>query len=143
MVAFYSEGQYVSKDLDFVNMYFATRKKIRAAMEEIEFLEDGRHFVHPETKLFIEFPPGPLSVGNQIVSDCIMVSSQSGSVRILTPADCVKDRLAAFYYWNDHQCLIQAQMVCKNQNVDIGEIEDWSKKEGKTALFLEIKSRLK
>jgi len=32
---------------------------------------------------------------------------------LLTPTDCVKDRLAAYFFWNDLQSLGQAVMVVK------------------------------
>ncbi len=54
---------------------------------------------------------------------------------LLTPADCVKDRLAMYYHWHDPQALEQAVMVAKAQKVDLNEVELWSKKEGKTAEY--------
>jgi len=56
----------------------------------------------------------------------------------MSPTDCVKDRLAAFYHWNDRQSLEQAILVSRRQSVDLKEIRRWSLKEGmadKLALF--------
>jgi len=50
-------------------------------------------------------------------------------LKILTPTDCVKDRLAAFYHWGDSQCLEQAVMVSLAQNIDYENIKNCSKKE--------------
>jgi len=41
----------------------------------------------------------------------------------------VKDRLAAYFHWNDRQSLEQALLVAKAQPVDIKEIRRWSKAE--------------
>lgn len=49
-VSFYSSNKYVSKDLDLINTNFAKRSKIKSAMEELGFQEQGRYFMNPETK---------------------------------------------------------------------------------------------
>jgi hypothetical protein len=50
---------------------------------------------------------------------------------MLSPTDCVKDRLAKFYAWNDAQALYQALLVVATQPVSFREIERWSiKSEG-------------
>jgi hypothetical protein len=53
----------------------------------------------------------------------------------MTPTDSVKDRLAAFYHWNDHQALDQATMVSKSQKTDFHEVKRWSEKEGHTEKY--------
>ena len=58
-VSIYSSNRYVSLDLDLVNPYFAKRRALRETMQEIGFHEEGRHFKHPDTQFFVEFPPGP------------------------------------------------------------------------------------
>ncbi|MFB3887382.1 MAG: hypothetical protein ACE144_19350 [Thermodesulfobacteriota bacterium] len=64
-VSIYSSDKYVSTDLDLVNVRFTKRRDIRSAMLEIGFQEEGRHFRHADTEFLIEFPPGPLSVGEE------------------------------------------------------------------------------
>jgi len=54
-VGIYSNYKYVSKDLDFVNVFAKNRRIIRTAMAGIGFEEGGRYFKHPETEFFIEF----------------------------------------------------------------------------------------
>ena len=57
------------------------------------------------------------------------LKTKLGEIKLLTPTDCVKDRLASFYFWNDWQSLDQAIMVCKKEKINIDEIKKWSKKE--------------
>ena len=57
------------------------------------------------------------------------ISSNFGQIKILSPTDCVKDRLAAYIYWDDKQSLEQAIMVTRDQIVDIDEIKRWAKEE--------------
>jgi len=130
-VSFYSSNKYVSKDLDLINASFAKRSKIKSVMEKIGFEEKGRYFINSDTKFFVEFPDGPLSVGEEPVKEVSEFELATGTLRILSPTDCVKDRLCAFYFWNDLQGLEQAVLVAKSQNIDLKEVERWSKAEDK------------
>jgi len=141
-VSIYSSDRYVSKDLDLVNIHFAKPRDISAAMEEIGFQEDGQHFKHPDNEFFVEFPLGPLSVGEEPIKDIEERKLTTGVLRIISPTECVKDRLAAYYHWNDLQCLEQASLVAGMNDIDLKEVERWSKVEGKIAEFRQIRNRL-
>ncbi|MBN1450091.1 MAG: hypothetical protein JW963_03675 [Anaerolineales bacterium] len=141
-VSFFSSEKYVSKDLDLVNVNFAKRSKIKAVMETVGFQEQGRYFVSPETQFSVEFPDGPLSVGEEPVKEVKEFALSTGTLRIVSPTDCVKDRLCAYYFWNDQQGLVQAVLVAESQNVDLKEIERWSIVEGKEREFQIFKARL-
>jgi len=143
VVSIYSKNRYVSKDLDFVNIYAARRNSIQAAMEELGFHEEGRYFIHSDTQFFIEFPPGPLTIGDEPVKQIDELEFPTGTLKIISPTDCVKDRLAAYYHWGDQQCLVQATLVAQLQHIDFKEVERWSKLEGKLDDFEKISSRLR
>jgi len=64
-VSLYTAGQYVSYDLDFIENLSSGRRKLKKILEQIGFHEEGRYFKHPETDYFLEFPPGPLAVGDE------------------------------------------------------------------------------
>ncbi|NOH01498.1 MAG: hypothetical protein HND47_05745 [Chloroflexi bacterium] len=130
-VSFYTSNKYVSKDLDLINTGFAKWSRIKSVMKRLGFNEQGRYFVNPETAYFVEFPDGPLSVGEEPVNEVSEFELATGVLKILSPTDCVKDRLCAFYFWNDHQGLEQAVLVAKSQSVNLKEIKRWSKVEGK------------
>jgi hypothetical protein len=140
-VSIYSSNKYVSMDLDLVNVRFAKRQTIRSAIQEIGFHEEGRHFRHPDTDLLIEFPPGPLAVGEEPVKKVDEHKLPTGILRIISPTDCIKDRLAGYYHWNDLQCLEQASLVAEAIEIDLKEIERWSRVEGKLGEFKRIKPR--
>lgn len=141
-VSFYSSNQYVSNDLDLINAGFARRSKIKAVMENLDFTEKGRYFTHPETPYFVEFPDGPLSVGEEPVREISEFPLATGTLRVLSPTDCVKDRLCAFYFWNDLQGLAQAILVATSQPVSLEEIQRWSEVEGKGQEFKVFTERL-
>ncbi len=134
-VAYRTENRYVSFDIDLVNIYMVARKRIDEVMRALGFDEEGRYFKHPESQWFIEFPPGPLTVGVEPVGKVDEIQLPTGVLRILTATDSVKDRLAAFYHWRDEQCLRQAMLLRQNAEVDLQEVERWSAAEGKLAEF--------
>jgi hypothetical protein len=141
VIEIYSVGEYVSLDLDMVNCYLMKRSAIRESLEEIGFMEKARYFIHPDTEYLVEFPPGPLTVGDEPVKDVEEIRLSTGILKVISPTDCVKDRLAAYYHWGDRQGLVQAIMVAKRNEIDMGEIERWSAVEGKQEQFEEIKKR--
>ena len=95
-----------------------------------------------DTDLFVEFPAGPLAVGEEPVRRVDEMQLPTGILRILSPTDCVKDRLAAFYHWDDRQSLEQALMVAEDNTVDIDEIRRWSEREGKPERFHQFRDML-
>lgn len=138
-VTIYTHDCYFSYDLDFVERFTTSRKELRIAMAELGFYEEHRYFKHHDTKLIIEFPAGPLSVGSEPVKQIEELSFETGTLFLLSPTDCVKDRLAAYYFWNDRQALEQAKLVSKNQPVDLDEIRRWSEVEDQLEKFEKIK----
>ncbi|MDO9578611.1 MAG: hypothetical protein Q7J16_12060 [Candidatus Cloacimonadales bacterium] len=142
-VTIYSDNQYISMDIDFVETYYTKRKDLKKYLVEIGFTEENRYFKHPETDYFIEFPPGPLAVGEEAIKEIQTIHTDVGELRIISPTECVKDRLASFYFWNDRQCLNQAIMVAKNNEINLEEVKRWSLKEGEEKKFNEFESLLK
>lgn len=129
-VTIYSNNQYESRDLDFVSDDSLNR--LDPMMAELGFARKGqqRHYENSKCPYFVEFPPSPLTVGEEFVRKTAIIKNKFGRLRLLRPADSVKDRLAAFYHWNDRQSLDQAVMICKTKRIDLREIRQWSKKEG-------------
>lgn len=142
-VAIYSSDKYVSKDLDMVRTYSAGRRPISAAMSEIGFVEEeARYFKHPNSEHIVEFPPGPPTVGEEPVGRIDEIEYSTGTLRIVSPTDCAKDRLAAYYHWQDRQSLVQAVMVADENKVNLQEIERWSRGEGKLDKFEDFRAQL-
>lgn len=81
-VAFYTRDQYVSKDLDLINAGFARRSRIKSVMENLGFQEQGRYFIHSETAFFVEFPDGPLSVGEEPVKEVSEFQLPTGTLKV-------------------------------------------------------------
>ena len=140
-VSIYSENRYESFDLDFIENIASKRKDIVKALSQIGFFEDNKYFKHAETEYFIEFPKGPLAIGREPVSEPNVIEFETGQLMLLSPTDSVKDRLSAYYHWNDKQCLDQAILIIENNRIDIEEIQRWSEQEGKLLEFNLIKEK--
>lgn len=141
VVAIYTEGLYRSGDLDMVPDDFQ-RSKIPEVMQNIGFLPGkSRHYRNPECDhLFIEFPPGPVELGDEypVVPD--EIPYQGRTIRLLSPTDCVKDRLAAYIHWKRRACFDQALLVCRRQKerVNLDDVRQWCEQEGGQTSFNEL-----
>ncbi|MBP7845799.1 MAG: hypothetical protein KA116_13410 [Proteobacteria bacterium] len=144
VVSIYSEGAYESGDLDFVltDMFV---KNLPSIMGEIGFFKKGgRHYEHPECKhLFVEFPSSFLEIGedNQISPDEIIV--EGTKIKILSPTDCVRDRLAGYMYFKSRDNFDQAILVAKKHPVNIAKIKKWCANEKHSEVFDEFHMALK
>lgn len=87
--------------------------------------------MHASCPYTLEFPPWPLAVGQQLIREWTTILVGTLSIQILTPTQCVMDRLAAFYHWRDRQALDQAVAVASAHPVDLEEVRRWSVAEGK------------
>ena len=141
--AIWSRGRYESKDIDFVERGMASRRDVRKVMSSLGFRERGREFEHDETPFTVEFPSGPLAVGDEPVREIQERILKTGRLRLLSPTDCVKDRLAAFYHWKDSQSLEQAAAVVAESPVDLAEVERWSVAEGALTEFTTFRRYIK
>lgn len=113
-------------------------------MRKIGFKKKGRHFIHPECKhLFIEFPRGPLEIGDDfnIIPDEVEVEGKT--IKILSPTDCVKDRLATYVHFKDRVGIEQALLVAKMHPVKLEAIERWCEQERAEEVFEEFIKLLK
>lgn len=112
-------------------------------MLELGFKEEGKYFIHDDTKYFIEFPSGPLGVGDEPINKVDTIDTKYGTLKLLTSTDCVKDRLAAYFHWDDEQSLTQAIWVASKNEIDLKSIESWSRNEQSMKKFNKFIDALK
>ncbi|MFW6134868.1 MAG: hypothetical protein ACOC5R_04770 [Elusimicrobiota bacterium] len=125
----------MSKDLDFVT--YSSIKKVKPVLEKLGFKQEGkRRFVNKDCEFYIEFVAPPVGIGHQSpIENFSELDTEEGKIELFTPADCVKDRLSAFYHWADTQSLKQAIMVARKQKIDLNEVKKWSKEENALEKF--------
>lgn len=127
-VSIYTKNKYLSSDLDFVSN--ASIKEISPVLSELGFKrKSSRHFIRKECPFFIEFVSSPAAIGSEPIKEKTVMKTKLGNIILLTPTDSIKDRLAAYYHWNDPQALEQALMLAKAQKINLREIKRWSEKE--------------
>jgi len=129
-VSIYSNNKYQSYDLDMVAD--APLRVIERILSEIGFTRTaGRLFKKKGCDFVIDFVAPPLAIGQDPVAEVQILKKRTAVLKLLTPTDCVRDRLAAYYYWNDPQSLEQAVMVAKKQKsaIRLPVIKKWSARE--------------
>lgn len=141
-VSIYTNNAYQSHDLDFVT--HSSLKGITPLLKKIGFLrESTRHFTRKDCPFFVEFVAPPAAIGDEPVTDKRVMRTKYGNIVMLTASDSVKDRLAAYFHWQDPQSLEQAVLVAGSQKVDLKEIRSWSRKEGFEKKYRDFEKRLK
>ena len=138
----YSGGAYQSHDLDFILRGGGTRKGLDDAMASIGFRREGDRYVHPSTPFFVEFPRGPLAIGDDFDIRPVVLQLQRGSALALSATDACRDRLAAFYHWSDRQSLYVAVEIALRHRVNIARVRRWSEDEGFDDRFAEFRQEL-
>ncbi|MFS8563177.1 MAG: hypothetical protein LVR00_02120 [Rhabdochlamydiaceae bacterium] len=127
-VSIYSENRYQSMDVDFVT--YIELKPIEKILGKYGFKRLGRCFTHKECPYVIDFVNPPVTIGQEAIHQFNTLTSSSGTLQLLSPTDCVKDRLASFFYWDDKQALDQAFLVAQEHSIDIKNLKCWAKAEG-------------
>ncbi len=141
-VSIYTKNKYLSSDLDFVSS--TSIKEISTALLELGFeRKSSRHFEKNDCPFFIEFVSPPAALGREPVMETNVLKTRLGDIVLLTPTDSVKDRLAAYYHWNDPQALEQALMLATAQKINLQEVKRWSAKEGQREKYNAFVNMLK
>ena len=138
----YSRGEYQSSDLDFILQSAVTTGQLDAVMESIGFFREGNSYRHPRNLFFVEFPAGPLGIGDEINIRPVVYRVGGVDIRALSATDSCRDRLAAFYHWNDRQSLMTAVQIAKHSKVNLKTVRAWSKREEASDRYSEFLSLL-
>lgn len=142
VVSIYTNGAYESGDLDFI-VQNLMKNKVPSIMAEIGFKRKGRHYAHPDCKhLFVEFPSGPLGIGEDYNIKPVEYKESGSIFKILSPTDCIKDRLASYIYFKSNECLDQAVLVAKNQPFKKAAVRKWCLGENAEWAFKDFSSKL-
>ncbi len=136
-------GAYSSVDVDFVLLGEIERSALDEALASLGFRRSRDRYVHAETEFFVEFPRGPLAIGTD---DRIRpVEYVSGSLRCLalSATDSCRDRLAAFYHWNDRQSLEVAIRIALDNRLGWHVIRRWSAEKASAERYDEFLQELR
>ena len=138
----HSKGDYLSQDLDYIIRNSVSRTQLDQAMLAVGFARTGSEYRHPELQFFVEFPRGPLAIGDDDLVEPIEIRVGAVKVLTLSATDSCRDRLAAFYHWNDLQSLRVAATIARRRKVNLEVIRAWSVREGRYAEFRQFEREL-
>ncbi|MBS1700517.1 MAG: hypothetical protein JST12_02565 [Armatimonadetes bacterium] len=128
----YAPEAYQSHDLDFILEYY---DGLSPLLTNLGFYEKHRQYKHPNFSWTLEFPPGPLAIGGDYdIAPTRLVNPDTGyRLDILSPTDCVRDRLTHFLAptHSDFSALDQAVAVAHaiRPKIDLDLIRAWALKE--------------
>lgn len=140
---FHAPSAYQSKDLDFVLTIQGQGGE--QALKSIGFRRKSDFYVHDRTHLTLDFPRGPLAIGDGLVTKWNTERRDTALLHVLSPTDSRRDRLASFLFWNDFVGLEQALAVANAKPLEIqfDRIRDWCGREGHAEKFEVFATRLK
>ena len=129
------------RGLDFV--ITLTGEQGEAELRALGFSRRGNFYEHPTVVFTLEFPPGPLAVGEERITAWDTLRRGDELLHVLTPEDSCRDRLASWLFWNDLQGVEQALAVHAAQpdRVSLERLRDWAGREGQVKRFELYESR--
>lgn len=138
----YSGGIYQSEDLDLVLSSGPTQRELDDAMAAVGFARRDAQYFHEKSDVFVEFPRGPLAIGQDLGVTPVRLKVGRSNVRALSATDSCRDRLAAFYHWNDRPSLEVAVAIALRHRVNLKAVRAWSNGEGASRKFEEFQKEL-
>jgi len=107
-VELYTAGAYTTGDLDFIG---DVTDKAAESLREAGFEREGRHWIHREAELFVEFPVSAVQAHERAA----IVKVGRFSVLTLSPEDMIVDRLAAWQFSSSTTDGASALLIWKAQ----------------------------
>jgi hypothetical protein len=135
-------GAYLSRDIDFILEGRVEVTELDAAMAAAGFARQANRYLHPQSPFWVEFPRGPLAVGADLKIAPRPLGDEAADTLALSPTDSCRDRLAAFYHWNDRQSLEVALLIAVRNEIDFDLVRRWSVGEGHLARYEEFRREL-
>ncbi len=115
-VELYSGGAYRTGDLDFVG---TLGRDAERQLESVGFRKSGRHWIHDEHRLFLEFSGSELAEGETAA----IIKFGEYAVLVIGLEELIVDRLAAWRFWNSE---IDGVNAFRLVQVEPGRI-DWQR----------------
>lgn len=137
-VEIYTANLYLTKDIDMVKTNYKSSRELNYAMAKLGFQKKGRIFVNATTEITVEFPSGPLSVGDESVAKTTIAKVANGDIPILQASDVIKYRLAAYIHWKDKQSLVQALAILTKHPIKLQILKSFCNQEGDKSAYLTL-----
>lgn len=132
----YSKGKYISGDLDFVlDSMFIKHNQVEQKLKKIGFIKDGVIYRHPDCKFTLEYKSPPIEIGEDSRVEPEIIDQDGVSIKILTPTDCIKDRLNKYHLYKDYEAFDAAVSVAIEQGFVIEKVERFCRENNIQVVF--------
>lgn len=124
-VGLYSGGAYTTGDLDLVGPVTVDLERGLAAAG---FRREGRHWIHEEAQVFLEFPGRSLAPDER----ALWVVLRGQRLRVISLEDLLVDRLGAWQYWESSVDGVNALLLWRvaGGGMDVDRLERRVHEEG-------------
>ena len=103
-VELFAGGAYVTGDMDFVG---AVPAAVVKTLFDVGFTRYGRHWIHDEGRIFLEFPSACLSSSEKAQDRTF----HGHRILIVSPEDLLVDRLSAWSHWESELDGVNAYLI--------------------------------
>jgi hypothetical protein len=143
--ALYAPEAIQSYDLDFILHLGGSGGAPVRALEALGYRRTGEHYTHVVNRFILEFPQGPLAIGNELIKTWDTLREGDRVLYILSPTDSCRDRLAAFFHFRDRSALESARAIyaAQAERIDLARIRRWSRREGAAKGFKEFEALIR
>jgi hypothetical protein len=133
-VELYTRGGYATGDLDFVG---DIPPAVARLLEAEGFRKEGRHWIHDEGRIYLEFPSSTLEPEAEVAR----VRFGRHEVLVVSPEDILVDRLASWQFWKSSSDAAGAYLVWRSQadRMDVARIERLADKMGVAKAYRSLK----
>ncbi|MCW5946033.1 MAG: hypothetical protein KIT74_03285 [Fimbriimonadales bacterium] len=133
----YAPNHDQSIDLDFMIEFAESSSKGSVVLNSHGYRVENSIFFDESDPYTVGFVRGPIMIGEDEVRACNTLRERNCQLNVLTPTDCVRDRLAPFTFYRDRSSLQQAPWVANEQwdSMDLEAIERWCRREGEKERF--------
>lgn len=131
-----------SMDVDFIATFVTSRRDFEQVLAELGYLPNGRIYSCPGQIVTLDIPDDRILIGSTETYRYETLHRDGLILNILTPTDCVRDRLCGYYFWGDTSSLNSALQVANLHTIDLALVEAWSKEEGELEKFQTFQRRL-
>jgi hypothetical protein len=105
-------GAYTTGDLDFAG---TVPKEIAARLRESGFEKKGRHWLHAEGELFLDFPSEQIDANE----GSVLLEFAGHRIEVLAPEALLVDRLAAWEFWDSTTDGVNAFLILRAAKSDL------------------------
>ena len=125
----YTQSNFSSYDIDLIMTKQVAFNKIEKVMLSLGFEKENRYFKYKNNPNYIEFPTGPVTLGDEFPKKFVELKTHLGTLKLLSATDCIKDRLCAMVYHGGEECFNQAVAVAHLNKIDINNLKAWGSNE--------------